>query len=291
VALKDFLVCLDQTEASARRLRLAIDLAARHGSRLTVLYLRDLSPTQLEERRTAELGLVTADQLDRMNEWIEASIKRQADRLKSVLDDLARPHGLATEWRSIEEAASAVVAQYARYADLCVLGRDPAVGEGSVDYSFSEKLLFVTGRPVLFIPPVSPPVEADETLGRHIAIAWNSSRQAARAVNDAMPLIERSERTSLITVNPAAFIDSWGAPPAEQMLEHLRRHGAPVDLVTLDGIPTGSIAHVLQSKSRELGADLLVAGAFGHPKLWEKLLGGVTRDLLDHMSLPILMSH
>ncbi len=64
-----------------------------------------------------------------------------------------------------------------------------------------------------------------------------------------------------------------------------------IDLVLLEHVPAGSIANALQTRAREIGADLLVAGAFGHPKLWEKLLGGVTRDLLDHTRLPIFMSY
>jgi len=123
------------------------------------------------------------------------------------------------------------------------------------------------------------------------AEAWNSSRPAARAVSDALPLIERSERTTVLTANPAAFMQRHGALPADHMVEHLRRHGATTDLVMLDNVPAGSVADAPQDKARELGADLIVAGAFGHPKLWEKLLGGVTRNLLDRMSMPLLMSH
>jgi nucleotide-binding universal stress UspA family protein len=104
-------------------------------------------------------------------------------------------------------------------------------------------------------------------------------------------LIERSERTTVITVNPAFFINRHHALPTERMVEHLRRHGAATDLVEIENVPAGSIADALQNKAREIGADLLVAGAFGHPKLWEKLLGGVTRDLLDRMALPVFMSH
>ncbi len=106
-----------------------------------------------------------------------------------------------------------------------------------------------------------------------------------------MPLIERTERTTVLTVNPAAFIERHGALPADHMVEHLKRHGTVTDLVRLEHVPASSIARTLQAKAREIGADLLVAGAFGHPKLWEKLLGGVTRDLLDSMNFPIFMSH
>ena len=75
------------------------------------------------------------------------------------------------------------------------------------------------------------------------------------------------------------------------MHEHLKRHGAVVDAVQIEGVPRGAIAARLQSEAQALGADLIVAGAFGHPRLWEKMLGGVTNDLIGHMNLPIFMSH
>lgn len=179
--------------------------------------------------------------------------------------------------------ASVVVPQHARYTDLSILGH----AADSLEYTFSEQVLFVTGRPVMFIPVFG----SFETLGSHIVVAWNSSRAAARAVNGALPLIERAVRTTVLTINPADFIDRHGALPAERRVEHLRRHGASADATRLEKVPVHSIADALQAEARALGGDLLVAGAFGHPKIWEKLLGGVTRDLLARMSLPILMSH
>jgi hypothetical protein len=149
---------------------------------------------------------------------------------------LARERGLTIEWRSVDGPAATVVAQHARYADLCILGREGA-DVNSVDYTFSEEPLFVTGRPVLFIPSVP----LGKALGRHIAVAWNSSRPAARAVNDAMPLIEQTERTTVLTVNPEV-IHRHGALPVDQIVEHLRRHGASVDMVRLEHIPARAIA-------------------------------------------------
>jgi nucleotide-binding universal stress UspA family protein len=287
MGLRDLLVHVDQTEASLARLRLAVDLASRHGSRLAAIFIRDWSPAQLQERRTAELGLVSGEQLDRLHGRIETSIDNAEEQLRSMLGSLGREHGLEVEWRRVDGPASVVVAQHARYSDLCALGWYGELDNSSADYSFAEELLFVSGRPVLLIPAAGN----FTTLGRHIAVAWNASRPAARAVNDALPLIERSERTTVLTVNPAAFMEPRGALPPERMVEHLERHGAATDLVRIENVPTRSIAEVLQDKARELGADLIIAGAFGHPKLWEKLLGGVTRDLLDHMRLPIFMSH
>jgi len=291
MALKDLLVYVNQTEDAHLRLRLAANLAARHGSRLTALFVWEWSPLQEEERGKAELGLVTAAELDRLVRHTDASIDSAAERLRSTLDTLGRERALSTEWQSVRGPAALVVPQRARYADLCILGRDGPDDDSSNDYSFSEEMLFVTGRPVLFIPPVFEGFQLGETLGRHIAVAWNSSRPAARAVNDAMPLIERSERTTVLTVNPTAFTGCRHALPAEEMVEHLRRHGALTELVRIEQVPANLIGDTLQAKAREIGADLLVAGAFGHPKLWEKLLGGVTRDLLDRMNLPFFMSH
>ena len=75
------------------------------------------------------------------------------------------------------------------------------------------------------------------------------------------------------------------------MVEHLRRHGATVDAVEIEDVPHNAIAGMLQSEAKRRGADLIVAGAFGHPRLWEKMLGGVTNDLIGNMTLPIFMSH
>ncbi|MGH6834888.1 MAG: universal stress protein [Methylocella sp.] len=287
MALKDLLVYVDRTDAALVRLRLAVDLACRHASQLTALYVRQSSPAQLHERKMAELGLIPAEELDRLDRRIEASIDGAAERLRSALEVFERERGLKTEWCCVDGLPSVAVPQHARYADLSILGHGAPADGDSGEYTFSEQILFVTGRPVLFIPVFG----SFETLGRHIVVAWNSSRAAARAVNDALPLIERAERTTVLTVNPADFIDRHDALPAERMVEHLRRHGASADAIRLEKVPGGSIADALQAKAHALGADLIVAGAFGHPRLWEKLLGGVTRDLLARMSLPILMSH
>ncbi len=287
MALKDLLVHVDQTEDSLVRLRLAVDLAIRHGSHLTALYVREWNRDQLDRRKSAELGLVSAEGLHSLDRSIEASMQAAAEQLRSTLAALTRGRAVEAELQTVDGVAVEVVPQYARYADLCILGRDLSEGPASVDYTFSEQLLFVTGRPVLFVPAVG----SLPTLGRHIVVAWNSSRPAARSLNDALPLFEHAERTTVLMVNPAGFIGAHHAPPGERIVEHLRRHGAAAEAVQMDDVASGSIADALQAKAHALGADLLVAGAFGHPRLWEKLLGGVTHDLMMRMSLPIFMSH
>ena len=225
--------------------------------------------------------------MNQLDQDIKASIDAVAERWGSALNELTRSRDLRTDLIAIDGPAAVVVPQYARYADLCILARDEPEGPPSINYTFSEQLLFVTGRPVLFVPSG----ESFETLGRYVLVAWNSSRPAARSLNDALPIIERADRTTIVMINPSDFIDTHEGPPGEQLAEHLTRHGATVDIKRIENIAHGAIADRLQAEARALGADLMVAGAFGHPRLWEKMLGGVTHDLIARMRLPIFMSH
>ena len=287
MALKDLLVYLDQTERADVRLRLAADLAHRHASRLTGLYVRELTDGQSRTLSTAELGLGSGDVMSRTRRQIHTSIDAKAEQLRSALERLGSEQDIRVEWRCVDGLASVVVAQHARYADLCILGQDGIADSNAVNYSFAEQVLFVTGRPVIFVPASG----VFDTLGSHIVVAWNSSRAAARAVNDALPLIERAERTTVLMVNAANIPIPRGSLPLEDLLEHLRRHDVSADAVRVDHVPTEAIADTVRQEARARGADLIVAGAYGHPRLWEKMLGGVTRDLLSRMDTPILMSH
>ena len=287
MALRDLLVYVDQSDGALVRLRLSADLARRHSSRLTALFVRERNPAQLHEQSTAELGLVSCEEINRTNQRILKSIDDTAERLRSALEAIKLEHRLEVELRCLGGVASVVVAQHARFADLCVLSQNVPIDATSVGYTFSEELLFMTGRPVLFVPEIG----SFETLGRHILVAWNSSRASARAVNDALSLIERAEQTTVLALNPTDYVDRYHALPPEKMVAHLKRHSASVQGISLKNVPTDSIADALQAEAHKVGADLIVAGAYGHPKLWEKLMGGVTRNLLARMTLPILMSY
>lgn len=287
MALKDVLVYLDQTAHAFERLHLAGDLARRHQSRLTALYVRELNFAQRHEQSVAELGQGSSEAISQTNRHIRESINVAIERLLSVLEVVKRECEIEIEWRCLDGVGSTLVPQHARFADLCIVSQDVSAAATATGYTFSEELLFVAGRPVIFVPSHG----SFKTLGKHILVAWNSSRAATRSVNDALPLIERAEQVTVLAVNQAEFAQRYGALPPENMVEHLRRHGAAVKGVWLNDVSTEMIADVVQAEAHKRGADLIVAGAFGHPRLWEKLMGGVTRDLLARMSLPLLMSY
>jgi nucleotide-binding universal stress UspA family protein len=287
MALKDLLVYLDETAGSLVRLRLAADLARRHRSRLTALYVREWTPAQLAQRQTAELAGRSMEDVQHLEKSIEASIDVSEGRLRNELQRLAGEHGLELEWRSVAGDPIDVLPQHARHADLSILDVNTPAASTAAGYRFSEEMLFVAGRPVLFVPAAT----TLRTLGRHVAIAWNSSRPAARSLHDALPLIEEADETTVLTVNAADFIGRHGALPLRELIAHLGRHGATARSIEVDGVPAGHIGDELQTRARALGADLLVAGAYGHSRLREILMGGVTRDLLTRMTLPVMMSY
>jgi len=284
VALKDILVHLDARESSTPRLRLAMELAGRHASRLTALFVDEWSLEQLETRATAEMGLAAAGDVARLDRSVAADIEHRAIRLRTTLVDFQQKHGLEFEWLQSEEPADAAVSHLAPYRDLCILGHDPVFTGSALHRGFCEQLVFSTVTPILFVPGGS----RIASLGRRIVVAWDASRTAARAVNDALALIEGADQTTLVNVD--CGLRPNGGESLDLLRHRLGRRGARVDVVQVRAAAK-SIAAALQAKAHELGADLLVAGAFGHSRLKERIFGGVSRDLLQNMSLPMLMSH
>lgn len=283
MALKDFLVHLDASQDSQVRLHLAMDLAQRHGSRLAALFVDQWNEQQSEIRATAEQGLASAQALAQLHWTIDADIGHAASRLRLHLERYGKQRSLQFDWHRERGFSDTTISRFAPYFDLCILGH-PGVGKsGAPDHAVSEKLVSHIPTPVLFVPVN----RAFSSVGRRIVVAWDFSRTAARALNDAMPLIEHSERTTILNV--AADSASRGADELERLAERLRRHGTVADALRLSA--SQDIAETLQAKALELQADLLVAGAFGHARLKERLFGGVTRSLLAHTALPILMSH
>ncbi len=182
-------------------------------------------------------------------------------------------------WRQVTGIESEEVAQRGKFFDLTVLAR-PAIG---LDGRFSDSLesaIFDSGRPVLAVPDgTSGPV------GGSVAIAWSGTREAARGVWAAKPFLGKASAVTLLSVQE----DKQSADLAD-LKRYLGFHGVTADLRSLepDGRPTGE--HLLD-EAREAGADLLVMGAYGHSRLRELVLGGVTRNVLEKAEIPVLMAH
>lgn len=193
--------------------------------------------------------------------------------------------GLGADHRTehtVDAAVAEVVALHARYADLAILGQeDPDV---ATLRELPAHVLLAAGRPALIVPYIG----VRDTLGARIAVAWDAGREAARAVNDALPLLTRAKSVLLLTINPRGA--PHGPEPGADIALQLARHGVKVE-VQYSVSDELDPADMILSRLADHGSDLLVMGAYGHSRLRELLLGGVTRHILDHMTVPVFMSH
>jgi len=126
--------------------------------------------------------------------------------------------------------------------------------------------------------------------GQRVLVAWNASPQATRAVNDALPLLARAAKVTILAINPAGGSRGHGEVPGADIALHLARHGVRAEAthVYADDIEVGD---VILSRAADFSADLIVMGAYGHARLREIVLGGATRSLFEHMTAPVFMSH
>ena len=201
-------------------------------------------------------------------------------------DEVARRAAVAAESRMLDvpvASAPDVFAKIARRFDLAVMGQ-PEPQAPALERLIVEAALFDSGRPALVVPYIQ---RIGLKLDR-VMVGWDGSRSAARAVADAMPLLVRAKVTEVVMVasEPAKSEEMPGADIAR----HLARHGAKVEVKSIVTAETGVDSTIL-SHAADTSADFLVMGGYGHSRLREFILGGVTRGILSSMTLPILMSH
>lgn len=278
MALKDIMVLLDSTDRATGRLGLAAYLAKQHDAHVTGLYVVDVPPPPVAWDEGAGLAVTTLMERQRQQALAEGA------QVETIFRERLRLDAVAGTWRLVEGDTAGLVATHARYADLTILGQqDPDSGDPS---AIVEEALFSSGRPLLIIPFAGKFL----TLGRKALVGWNASREAARAVNDALPLLQRVATTTVVTVGSGDSTDGPAESPANALARHLERHGirAGVERIGQGGVGVGE---ALLDHAADVSADVMVIGAYSHSRVREILLGGVTRTILRQMTLPVLMSH
>jgi nucleotide-binding universal stress UspA family protein len=206
-----------------------------------------------------------------------------ANNLLSTFEAAAARQGVLFESireRALSGVAPALFTEYARLRDLAIVPL-----EEDDDQSCLEAIIFGSGKPTLIVPERSA---SHQFQLRTAVVAWDFSRTAARAVADALPLLQMAKHVRIVTVSGEKAIDTKRS--AEELAKNLARHGLEVilDRVASKG---ESIGDVLGTYLRSLDADMLVMGAYGHTRLREFILGGATRSLLAKPPIPILFSH
>ena len=277
MALKDLLVHVGSDDTSTTRIDVAARLAAWHDAHLTGLHVM-AAPTLP--------GYLEAELPPQVHELRTERLRQDAERARERFDAGVRAAGVSrAEWRAIEAGIVETVGRHGRYVDLVVIGQgidleDPTGALGRLP----SELPLAIGRPVLVVPRYG----AFPALGDHVLVGWNASREATRAVNDALPLLQRAQRVTVLSVDPTDHPDR--RIPGADITLHLARHGVNAVAAQTRAADI-SIGDALLSYAADIGADLIVCGAYGHSRVREMVLGGATRHLLQHMTVPVLMAH
>lgn len=176
---------------------------------------------------------------------------------------------------------------HARHADLAVL-RQPQAGGADADFAneVAHAVLLGSGRPVLFVPHSG----TFPAVGTTALVAWKETREAARALADALPFLKRAQKVIVMSVGKPESDDVADHLSARGVTHYLARHGVTAQ-TRREVAEDIDAANLLLSRAADFGADLLVMGGYGRPRLAERVLGGVTRLMLDAMTVPVLMSH
>lgn len=276
-SLAQLLVHLDASPQAVQRLEVACRLGQMHGAAVCALYA--VTPHLVELPFSPEIG-----------PSIAAALRDIDDAQRAGALAAFRQSPLAADvhatWAEVAEApVAASFSQQALYADLLLLGqRDSSQASSSgVPSDFVETVISVSGKPALILPYVGAAAE----IGQNVLIAWKPTREAARAVSAAMPLLQRARSVQII-----AWASEEEAVSGERLdlNTYLSRHGVAA-IWHREGQEPQALGELLLSRACDLNADLLVMGCYGHTRAREWILGGTSRTVLHTMTLPVLMAH
>jgi len=252
-----------------------LELAARNDAHLVALYIvTPISmPAEITGRGASVAYIAEATDIAR----------EKAGAIREEIVAECERRNLSWEWQMEEGDHLDILAKYAHYADLTVVSHSRSeMIENRVMFHVPEHLPLTVGCPVLILP------EAGDftALRRNILIAWKASRECLQTVRASLPMLARADNVTVLSVCEAEETP----PPDERAAAFLARHGIKAEAFTdIDG--NRHVGEVILAHARDLQADLIVMGGYGHSRLREMVLGGVTRDVLNQTPVPVLMCH
>ena len=285
---RSVLVHVSGSDRSSRVLAVAAVLAAEHGAALHAVHA--VEPLYLGAHLSPETAMV-AFQLRQDDD------RERTSRARGRVLDAAQSHGMLIDFDSPGGDPAVAVIARSRAADLVVMGQPAEDDPDGPSRRFASQLLVGGGCPVLFVP--GP--ELGSSCGARVLVAWSATRESARALRDALPLMQRAATVEVLQLG-AANGDSKS--PINAVAAYLHAHGVsatcavkPVRHISFQermltpAVVDASIAELLLSRAADINADLIVMGGYGHTRTYELVLGGVTRTMLGSMAVPVLMSH
>lgn len=276
MGLRHIFLHLDSQPLRERRLAVCLDIARRHDAHVTAVF------SQVD-------GVIPSYGLP------EGLPKTTAATGGWVIDGfaaLARQVGVRFDAHVAPLGGPGEVIKHttegARDADLAILGQfDEPHSHGEVPADLTGQVIQHCGRPVLVVPYLG----AFPVIGRRVLVGWNGTREAARAVNDAIPLMRDAEIVHLLHITPPHDMDIALETTAGGLVRHLRLHGIKAEPAREPLLHGLSVADTLVSRTTDYGSDLLVLGGYGHMGLQTILRTGVTKTLVNQITIPTLLSH
>jgi len=271
---RSLVVQVEPGEEASARLDVAVSLARKLDA-----FLLGVGVEMLQSSGVADpFGMLEAQWLGEMRKILQENL----DRAEAVFR--AKTSGLNAEWVQLTDMPARAIARFARRADLIVAGGAPIKAADTYKSADPAELMLQSGRPVLVAPPAGGPFT-----GEGIVVAWKDTREARRALADSLPFLKAAKDVVVLEVCAEdEFADA--ELHTFSVVEHLRRHG--IDARAKATIaPPERVSHEIDYTARAVGADLVVAGGYGHTRLGEWAFGGVTRDLLRTPERFVLLSH
>lgn len=275
MSLKNILVYVDDSKRAEGTVAAASELARAHDAHLTGLGIE--RPPYIPGFATVE---IPPSAMEIMTNQRKAVIAKAREIFESGVAKAGRTDRSA--WTEALGPALESLAVRSRYADLTVVSQTTPEMRGTVDEDLVDDLVMTSGRPIMIIPYIGAPESFEGT----VLLAWNGSREAARAAADAMPLLRRAESVEILVVEP----EGMGDVPGADIAAHLARHDVKAKVNSTRGLDI-DVGDVLLNRAADIGASLIVMGGYGHSRMRELVLGGATRHILEHMTVPVLMSH
>lgn len=277
MAIKNILVHIDHSAACVLRVNAAIDLAKTNDARLSALFVIPdyFVPSYVEAQ-------ISADIISQISDQAIARAKETQSKIKAQVKEA----GFEVECYIEEGNIVAILSDYARYADLVVLGQSQPDDPDNISEGLADHLVIEGGAPCLVIPYIG----GRQTLGKRILVAWNESRESARALRDSLPLLQQAEQVSVLLIKHKSHHEDHTAMQEKVILGYLANHGisGKISLCIDNHLDPGN---TLLAQASDNDCDLIVMGAYGHSRLREMVLGGVTRHLLKEMTVPVFISH
>ena len=276
---KSILIHLDHSIGCRNRLAAAFDLCRRFDAELLGLFVVPdyVVPSYVE----AQIGA------DLLSEVTEQARTRARDTL-AAYRQLAEEAKVKLDAHVVEGQYIPILREHSKYADLLLLGQDHPDDPDNISYGLADALLFEGACACMVIP------HGGEILspGRRVLLAWNASRESAHALRQALPILHRADEVVVLSSEPRQgnVTTARGHPHADELAHYLRAHG--IDSVS-SGISDGEMSptDAIIGQAADMDADLIVMGAYGHARLREIILGGVTHDLLKQAPVPLLLAH